>query len=129
MLLLTKLNICPLLATQIWQRHNSPKLLKNSRENLVQKRWIENSDKFRRMLSAGGPIALAAMANAQRDKERPLETHAIASPNRSGIGMPKYASPEKWLAHQVVTSRETVWVMEAFLLTKLNAAASGPSGT
>ena len=80
-------------------------------------------------MSAGGPIALAAMANAQRDKDKPLETHAKASPKWSGIGMPKYALPEKWLAHQVVTTRATVWVMEALLLSKLNAGASGPSGT
>ena len=81
------------------------------------------------MLSAGGPIALAEMAYAQRDKEKPLETHAIAPPKWSGIIMPKYALPEKWLAHQVVTTRATVWVMEAFSLSKLNAGASGPSGT
>ena len=80
-------------------------------------------------MSAGGPIALAVMANAQRDKDKPLETHAKALPKWSGIGMPKYALPEKWLAHQVVTSSATVWVMEALLLSKLNAGASGPSGT
>ena len=55
------------------------------------------------MLSAGGPIAMAEMANAQREKEKPVETNAGTPPVQSGIGMPKYASPKKWLAHQVVS--------------------------
>ena len=80
------------------------------------------------MLSAGGPIAMAEMANAQREKDKPVETNAGTPTVQSGIGMPKYASPKKWLAHQVVSWRTTVWIMEAFLLTMMHAVASTPSG-
>ena len=62
---------------------------------------------MRRILSAGGPIAKAAMANAKREKEKLAWTNA-GKAACTGIGMAKFASPKQMLAHQEVHRRATV---------------------